>query len=146
MTGQDSSRCPTGTHSLFTMSHSFAHGGVSRHAHHGKLGIHPDLVLDRRSSASQASLAPAPDGNWWRQTGSNRRPHACKARALPTELCPRWRISAARAEGSQGRPAVRADVRGSLRRRTSPPALEAANNGGPGTTRTSDLTLIRGAL
>jgi hypothetical protein len=26
---------------------------------------------------------------WWRQTGSNRRPHACKARALPTELCPR---------------------------------------------------------
>jgi hypothetical protein len=25
---------------------------------------------------------------WWRQTGSNRRPHACKARALPTELCP----------------------------------------------------------
>ena len=25
---------------------------------------------------------------WWRQTGSNRRPHACKARALPTELWP----------------------------------------------------------
>ena len=23
---------------------------------------------------------------WWSQTGSNRRPHACKARALPTEL------------------------------------------------------------
>ena len=28
---------------------------------------------------------------WWRQTGSNRRPHACKARALPAELCPRTR-------------------------------------------------------
>ena len=28
---------------------------------------------------------------WWRQTGSNRRPHACKARALPAELCPRSR-------------------------------------------------------
>ena len=27
--------------------------------------------------------------NWWRQTGSNRRPPACKAGALPTELCPR---------------------------------------------------------
>ena len=27
--------------------------------------------------------------NWWSQTGSNRRPHACKARALPTELWPR---------------------------------------------------------
>ena len=25
---------------------------------------------------------------WWSQTGSNRRPHACKARALPTELLP----------------------------------------------------------
>ncbi len=28
---------------------------------------------------------------WWSQTGSNRRPHACKARALPTELWPRQR-------------------------------------------------------
>jgi hypothetical protein len=27
-------------------------------------------------------------GKWWSQTGSNRRPHACKARALPTELWP----------------------------------------------------------
>ena len=27
--------------------------------------------------------------NWWSWTGSNRRPHACKARALPTELQPR---------------------------------------------------------
>ena len=26
--------------------------------------------------------------SWWSQTGSNRRPHACKARALPTELRP----------------------------------------------------------
>lgn len=25
---------------------------------------------------------------WWRQTGSNRRPPACKAGALPAELCP----------------------------------------------------------
>src|ERR1700751_4473600 len=33
-----------------------------------------------------------PIGNqtiWWSQTGSNRRPHACKARALPAELWPR---------------------------------------------------------
>jgi hypothetical protein len=29
--------------------------------------------------------------DWWSQTGSNRRPHACKARALPTELWPRQR-------------------------------------------------------
>lgn len=33
-----------------------------------------------------------PIGNqtiWWSQTGSNRRPPACKAGALPTELWPR---------------------------------------------------------
>ncbi len=29
---------------------------------------------------------------WWSQTGSNRRPHACKARALPTELWPHLAI------------------------------------------------------
>src|SRR4051795_7805537 len=29
------------------------------------------------------------DSIWWSQTGSNRRPHACKARALPAELWPR---------------------------------------------------------
>jgi hypothetical protein len=28
------------------------------------------------------------EARWWSQTGSNRRPHACKARALPTELWP----------------------------------------------------------
>ena len=33
---------------------------------------------------------------WWSQTGSNRRPHACKARALPTELWPRGREAARR--------------------------------------------------
>ena len=32
---------------------------------------------------------------WWSQTGSNRRPHACKARALPTELWPRFKIAGA---------------------------------------------------
>ena len=29
------------------------------------------------------------DPDWWSQTGSNRRPPACKAGALPTELWPR---------------------------------------------------------
>src|SRR6187551_193969 len=27
---------------------------------------------------------------WWSQSGSNRRPQACKASALPTELWPHW--------------------------------------------------------
>ena len=57
---------------------------------------------------------------WWSQTGSNRRPHACKARALPTEL---WPLS-----------------------EDSSREAGAGSHGGPGTTRTSDLTLIRGAL
>ena len=32
---------------------------------------------------------------WWRQTGSNRRPPACKAGALPAELCPQNQSDAA---------------------------------------------------
>ena len=42
--------------------------------------------------------APGP-GVWWSQTGSNRRPHACKARALPTELWPRRRDQPRLAKG-----------------------------------------------
>ena len=29
---------------------------------------------------------------WWSQSGLNRRPHACKARALPAELWPQFRF------------------------------------------------------
>ena len=36
-------------------------------------------------------------GRWWSQTGSNRRPQACKASALPTELWPRGDRSTAQA-------------------------------------------------
>ena len=36
-----------------------------------------------------ARRAVAASKGWWSQTGSNRRPHACKARALPAELWPR---------------------------------------------------------
>ena len=41
--------------------------------------------LDPRSSDRRRQ---PPKSFWWRQTGSNRRPHACKARALPAELWP----------------------------------------------------------
>ena len=58
----------------------------------------PSLRLARRAVAGAAS-----DG-WWSQTGSNRRPHACKARALPAELWPRTRRRNAR-------PACRAEAR-----------------------------------
>ena len=43
-------------------------------------------VICNRSKGSAANLYC--DRRWWSQTGSNRRPHACKARALPTELWP----------------------------------------------------------
>ena len=39
----------------------------------------------------RGSLARVASEGWWSQTGSNRRPHACKARALPAELWPRNR-------------------------------------------------------
>ena len=45
-----------------------------------------------RSDVSRTKFDQHPFGNqtiWWSQTGSNRRPHACKARALPAELWPR---------------------------------------------------------
>src|SRR6516164_2718880 len=53
----------------------------------------PSLFELRRGSlhhelACQAEAGEA-YGGWWSQTESNRRPHACKARALPAELWPR---------------------------------------------------------
>ena len=37
-----------------------------------------------------ANLLSAACCSWWSWTGSNRRPEACKATALPTELQPHW--------------------------------------------------------
>ena len=43
-----------------------------------------------RSDVSRTTVQDLGDqAIWWSQTGSNRRPHACKARALPAELWPR---------------------------------------------------------
>lgn len=43
-----------------------------------------------RSDVSRTTVHDIGDQTiWWSQTGSNRRPHACKARALPAELWPR---------------------------------------------------------
>src|SRR3954468_1475806 len=46
------------------------------------------LSSDISSPGHQRSLFVSVPSSWWRRTGSNRRPHACKARALPTELRP----------------------------------------------------------
>ena len=42
-----------------------------------------------RIRPARLAVAGAASEGWWSQTGSNRRPHACKARALPAELWPR---------------------------------------------------------
>jgi hypothetical protein len=46
------------------------------------------LILGRRAFASTARCSRRIE-KWWSQTESNRRPQACKASALPTELWPR---------------------------------------------------------
>ena len=46
------------------------------------------LISHRKRRASRRLCRTNSQHNWWSQTGSNRRPHACKARALPTELWP----------------------------------------------------------
>ena len=43
---------------------------------------------DPEDKAHPTSVVRSPSSEKWSQTGSNRRPHACKARALPTELWP----------------------------------------------------------
>ena len=48
----------------------------------------PGQMPKSRKLCSSTSLLRRPAQKWWSQTGSNRRPHACKARALPTELWP----------------------------------------------------------
>jgi hypothetical protein len=50
----------------------------------------------RRRAKADRSINRPTGMTWWRRTGSNRRPHACKARALPTELRPRGRLRRSR--------------------------------------------------
>jgi hypothetical protein len=61
----------------------------------GQLADEPDgpstKLIKPCGSASKrhrASSMTTQQMSWWSQTGSNRRPHACKARALPAELWP----------------------------------------------------------
>src|SRR4030088_53330 len=55
-------------------------------------------------SARPAAPRIAEGEAWWSQTGSNRRPHACKARALPAELWPHFlrRLARRRPSGYAG--------------------------------------------
>src|SRR3954451_14820873 len=53
--------------------------------------VHPDRACELMFRGRLFEAFSIFDFIWWSQTGSNRRPHACKARALPAELWPRTR-------------------------------------------------------
>ena len=48
------------------------------------------------------TITAVPREGWWSQTGSNRRPPACKAGALPAELWPHCDLGRARVVGLGG--------------------------------------------
>ena len=55
------------------------------------VAVHPDSARELMFRGRLFEAFSIFDFIWWSQTGSNRRPHACKARALPAELWPRTR-------------------------------------------------------
>ena len=46
-------------------------------------------ITDTSAHRTDAGIKDLTERKWWRMTGSNRRPPACKAGALPAELIPR---------------------------------------------------------
>ncbi len=76
-----------------------------------------------------------PIEDWWRQTGSNRRPPACKAGALPAELCPHVQ-----------RTQVLACRLGVLVSAKALTITDTSDNGGSGWIRTNDPRLIKTVL
>ena len=92
----------------------------------------PDLLQAAQPTGSSPSLLR--DDPWsqagWRRTGSNRRPPACKAGALPTELHPPTPSHTTMSHTAMSQ--------------TSP--RQKPKHGGPGRTRTSDPTLIKRVL
>ena len=121
------------THSLFTMSNNtLSHDGERCASRLCRWRI--PILRTRPKGSARAGLVrstllltnPIAKGKWWSKTGSNRRPHACKARALPTELLPQKGLARDAVASSEGSARLR--------------------SGGPGKTRTSDLTLIKRAL
>jgi hypothetical protein len=71
-------------------------------------------VMTTRSANSDYFRTSRYIPDWWSQTGSNRRPPACKAGALPTELWPRTKRRQVMRAGS------------------SPICLRSRRSGGPG--------------
>jgi hypothetical protein len=74
--------------------HDVKDAGGSRRIRNTVIGVTP---LPARSPSH-----PSPE--WWSQTGSNRRPPACKAGALPTELWPQHLTDPIRSNASPPEP------------------------------------------
>ena len=62
--------------------------------HSNQLNYHPDNNKD-----SMRKMSPRALGEWWAEQGSNLRPVACKATALPTELSARKTENSASSKG-----------------------------------------------
>jgi hypothetical protein len=77
------SRSDTRNDLLFTMS------DITRLSHTHEIRAHESIDAGSRELLFWTSRKP----DWWSQTGSNRRPPACKAGALPAELWPRKSVS-----------------------------------------------------
>ena len=67
---------------------------VRQHAHAN--GAWTRRIACANSFSRTNTTGKVRDTRWWSQTGSNRRPPACKAGALPTELWPRTAAPAKR--------------------------------------------------
>ena len=96
--------------------------------HHRQVAERP---ANPASSLGLPPSMPNQSTTWWSQTGSNRRPPACKAGALPTELWPRHsRVRHDRADNvCQPDPARRQPLGRRIRVSKSAPATAG---GGPG--------------
>jgi hypothetical protein len=110
---------------LFTMSNNpQAKPGQATPKGNAHAGPQARKTSHQTAPAGTTPQPAKPD--WWSQTGSNRRPHACKARALPAELWPRRRYAPHPIGPAKGKPAQRP---GCTRR-----LHQTAANGGPGKT------------
>jgi hypothetical protein len=102
------------------MTNMRAHFGVLTHVRNTDISVTDTRFclagLPSRSSRGSARLRPmgfdaatfsrfASEG-WWSRSGSNRRPQACKARALPTELRPQKSVRSGLPSRSCGRKPV----------------------------------------
>ena len=72
---------------LFTMTDNTRYAAKTRFLKQTKPRLRETFLSRTNKPISRRRLKRSTV--WWSQTGSNRRPHACKARALPTELWPR---------------------------------------------------------